>query len=77
MFTFWSCDDILDKGKLLKKFELGDHIMFVGEAVEVFVSDKEPLAHTQGKYWKIGERIQKPPKEVLDRVAKLVEENKK
>src|SRR3989338_770585 len=63
--------------KLLKKFELGDHIMFVGEAVEVFVSDKEPLAHTQGKYWKIGERIQKPPKEVLDRVAKLVEENKK
>ena len=63
--------------KLLKKFELGDHIMFVGEAVEISISDKEPLAYAQGKYWRIGERIQKPTKEVLDKIAKLVEENKK
>jgi len=64
--------------KLFKEIPLGDHTMFVGEVVEVSVDpSKEPLAHHKGKYSVVGERIEKPPVEELDKIKKLVEKFKK
>ena len=63
--------------KVVKEIELGDHIMFVGEVVDISVTDKEPLVLSHGKYWKLTESIQKPPKEVLDKIQKLSEKYKK
>lgn len=63
--------------RLVHAKDLGDHTLFVGEAVDVQVSDKEPLAYFAGKYWKLGERIQKPPQEVLEKIQKLVDKYKK
>ncbi len=59
--------------KLHKTLELGDHTMFVGEVVEISADPNiEPLAYRDGKYWKLGEQIQKPPQEVLDKISKLI-----
>jgi flavin reductase (DIM6/NTAB) family NADH-FMN oxidoreductase RutF len=63
--------------KLVKEVVLGDHIMFVGEAQEVSVSGKEPLAYHDGKYWNLTNQIEKPSKEKLDEITKLVEKHKK
>ena len=63
--------------KLVKEIELGDHITFVGEAVEVSVSQNEPLAYHNGKYWKMVESIQKPDQQARDRIEKLIEKHTK
>ena len=64
--------------RLHKTLELGDHTMFVGEVVEIQADPNiEPLAYRDGKYWKLGEQIQKPKQEVLDRISKLIEKYKK
>ncbi|MBI2079675.1 flavin reductase family protein [Candidatus Micrarchaeota archaeon] len=63
--------------KLIKSIELGDHLMFVGEVVELSATDKEPLAYHAGKYWKIGEIIEKPGQETLEKFEELVKKYKK
>ncbi len=63
--------------KLVNEITLGDHVMFVGEAVDVSVTDKTPLVLSQGKYWKLTESIQKPAKDVLEKIEKLVNKYKK
>jgi len=63
--------------KVIKIIELGDHTMFVGEVVEVFASDKEPLVFSKGSYWHLGEQIKKPPQEIIDKINRLVEKHKK
>ena len=60
--------------ELLKTFELGDHVGYLGQAVEVAVDEsKPPIAYHAGKYWKFGDQIQKPPQEQLDKIKALVE----
>jgi flavin reductase (DIM6/NTAB) family NADH-FMN oxidoreductase RutF len=60
--------------KLMKQEELGDHIMFVGEIVEVSADESiKPLIYHNGKYRQIGEDIHKPSADVLDRIEKLAE----
>ncbi len=63
--------------KLIKSIELGDHMMFVGEVVEVSKGVKEPILYSKGKYWKIGEHVQKPDQKILEKIQKLVEKYKK
>lgn len=63
--------------RVVKEIELGDHILFVGEVVDVSYSDKEPLVLHAGKYWKLNENIQKPGQDVLDKLNELAEKNKK
>ncbi|QQR93069.1 MAG: flavin reductase [Candidatus Iainarchaeum archaeon] len=46
--------------KLVHEVKLGSHTLFVGEAVDVRVGAKEPLAFHAGKYWKLDTPIQKP-----------------
>ena len=64
--------------KVVDKFELGDHVGYVGQAVEVSVDENvKPIVYHAGKYSKSGEQIQKPPQEELDKMAELVEKHKK
>ncbi len=64
--------------KLVKTIEVGDHVAFIGEAVEVYsTGETEPVAYHGGKYYKLGEHIQKPPQEFLDKIKKLVEKHAK
>jgi flavin reductase (DIM6/NTAB) family NADH-FMN oxidoreductase RutF len=58
--------------KLLRQEELGDHIMFVGEVVEISVDeDIEPLIYHNGRYQRLGESIPKPSADVLAKIEKL------
>jgi flavin reductase (DIM6/NTAB) family NADH-FMN oxidoreductase RutF len=64
--------------KLQKYEEIGDHIMFVGEVVEISADENiRPLIYHNGKYWRLSEYIEKPPSDALIRIAKLVEQFKK
>jgi flavin reductase (DIM6/NTAB) family NADH-FMN oxidoreductase RutF len=64
--------------KLLKTVELGDHVGYVGEALEVSADEtKRPIVYHGGKYWQFGLQIQKPPQDFLDKIAKLVEKHRK
>ena len=64
--------------KLYKEIELGDHVMFVGEVIEVYMNkNKEPLAYHKVKYWKLGENIQKPPQEEMEKIKSIVEKHRK
>lgn len=63
--------------KLINEMEIGDHIMFIGEAVDISFSDKTPLVLSSGKYWKLTESIQKPAKDVTNKIDELVEKYKK
>ena len=64
--------------KLLREIELGDHVMMVGEAVDISLNNgKEPLAYHKLKYFKMTETIAKPQGEELERIKSVVEKNKK
>jgi len=52
--------------------EVGDHTMFIGEVMEIEAhADKKPLAYSFGKYYGLGEQIQKPEQDVLDKIEQL------
>jgi flavin reductase (DIM6/NTAB) family NADH-FMN oxidoreductase RutF len=58
--------------KLVKQEELGDHIMFVGEVVEITADENiKPLIYHNGKYRHLGEDISKPSAKVLTKIEKL------
>ena len=64
--------------KLIKHVPLGDHDMFVGEAIEISIDENlKPLSYNMGKYWKVGDNIQKPSQEVLDKINRLYEKYRK
>ena len=64
--------------RLVKKIRLGDHVTLVGEVVEVHhAAGKKPLAYHSQKYWKLGRNIEKPQRQKLDRIKKIIERHKK
>jgi flavin reductase (DIM6/NTAB) family NADH-FMN oxidoreductase RutF len=64
--------------KLMKQIELGDHIMFVGEVVEISADENiKPLIYHNGKYRQIGEDILKPSVDMLATIEKLAEKHKR
>lgn len=64
--------------KVVEHKKLGDHVMFVGQAVEVSVDENlKPILYYRGKYWRIGENVPKPEKEVLDKINHIATKYKK
>ena len=63
--------------KVVRILDMGDHAMFVGRIVKVGWSKKEPILYHQGKYWKLGKRIEKPTQKFRDRVATLAEKHRR
>ncbi|HEY9385801.1 MAG TPA: flavin reductase family protein [Nitrososphaeraceae archaeon] len=58
--------------KLVKQEDMGDHIMFVGEVIEISADENiPPLLYHNGKYWRLGEAITKPPPEILNKIEEL------
>jgi hypothetical protein len=57
---------------LVKQEELGDHIMFVGEVIEISADENiRPLLYHNGRYWILGEAIIKPQPDILNRIEEL------
>lgn len=56
--------------------DLGDHTAFVGEAVSIDSLDKDPLVYSQGKYWRFGDKVEKP-EGIKEKVKKLAEKHSK
>ena len=64
--------------KLVKEIQLGTHIMFVGEVIEVSLnSSKTPLAYHKGKYGQVEFNIPKPTQEEREKINKILEKHKK
>jgi len=60
--------------KLMRQEELGDHIMFVGEVMEISADENiKPLIYHNGSYRKLGEDVSKPSVDVLVMIEKLAE----
>ena len=63
--------------RLVNKVEAGDHVAFIGEAVEIHMPDKKPLAYHGLKYWKLNETIPKPPQDELERIQRVIEKHRR
>ncbi len=64
--------------KLMKQLDIGSHTIFIGEVQDAKKSEgKAPLAYHIGRYFKIGEQIQKPGEDVLNKIEKTVKKYSK
>ena len=64
--------------KLANKIEAGDHVAFIGEAVEVYsATEKEPLVYHGQKFWKFGANIPRPQEDEMNRIKAIVEKHTK
>ena len=58
--------------KLMRFEELEDHIMFVGEVIEISADENiESLIYHNGRYRRLGESISKPLADALETIEKL------
>ncbi len=63
--------------KLFREITFGDHIMFVGEAINAIYNQEKPsLIYNDGKYWSL-QALTKPSQEERERMLKIVEKYKK
>lgn len=64
--------------KLINQVEAGDHILLIGEIVDVQLNKgKEPLAYHKLKFWKLEKNIEKPNEKELEKIRSIVQKNKK
>jgi flavin reductase (DIM6/NTAB) family NADH-FMN oxidoreductase RutF len=64
--------------KLLTHEEIGDHIMFVGEIIEITADENiKPLVYHNGMYWKLGDNLPRPRQEILDGIKQFAEKYQK
>ena len=63
--------------RLVQEIALGDHIMFVGEALNVSVNPAESVVYHAGKYWALGAQIGKPAQNELERIGSVLKKHKK
>jgi flavin reductase (DIM6/NTAB) family NADH-FMN oxidoreductase RutF len=60
--------------RLMKQEELGDHIMFVGETIEISANENiKPLIYHNGRYWRLGENVLSPQSDIKETIVKLAE----
>ena len=57
--------------RLIRHIDIGDHPLLVGEVLSIKTRDKEPLIYHLGKYFHVGEQIQKPEEDVLQKIETL------
>lgn len=64
--------------KVTKHEEMGDHIMFIGEVLDISVNENvSPILYNGGKYYKLGEKINKPQEQILEKIKALIQKHKK
>jgi flavin reductase (DIM6/NTAB) family NADH-FMN oxidoreductase RutF len=60
--------------KLVKREEIGDHVMFIGEVAEISADEKiKPLVYHNGKYWRLDDnnKIPRPSQELIDKIEQI------
>ncbi len=62
--------------KLIKDIDIGDHTMFIGEAIEVSVTNNKPLVYHDGKYGKVT-FIPKPSEEERNRFNTIIKKHQR
>jgi len=64
--------------KALRQEEIGDHIMFIGEIIEITADENiKPLVYHNDMYWKLGDNLPRPPQEILDGIKRFAEKYQK
>ncbi len=63
--------------KLVQVVDIGDHPIYIGEVVELSVSDKQPITYYTGKYFTVGEHIPKPEETELASIGELIRKHTK
>ncbi len=64
--------------KLVRHEEIGDHLMFIGEVLNISADENAiPLVYHNGKYWKLNEIVEKPTADILKRIEELAEKYEK
>jgi flavin reductase (DIM6/NTAB) family NADH-FMN oxidoreductase RutF len=64
--------------KLLAHEKIRDHIMFVGEIIEITADENiKPLVYHNGMYWKLGDNLPRPRREILDGIKQFAEKYQK
>ena len=64
--------------KLVNKIEVGDHVAFIGEAVEIYpITANEPLVYHGQKFWKFGANIPWSSEAEMSRIKEIVEKHTK
>ncbi|HLC59830.1 MAG TPA: flavin reductase family protein [Candidatus Nanoarchaeia archaeon] len=64
--------------RLVNTIELGDHTLFVGEAVEVHpITAKEPIVYHGQKFWKLGDNIPRTSEQEMNKIKSLIEKHTK
>ena len=58
--------------KLVHEITLGSHTLFIGEAVDIRVGAKEPLAFHAGRYWKLDTPLQRPSDAERERMSQVM-----
>ena len=62
--------------RLYKEITLGDHIMFVGEVIEISADENiRPLLYHNGRYWRLGEALIKPQPDIMIRIEELAQKH--
>jgi len=58
-----------------QSLDVGSHVMFIGNVVNAKIGNKnkKPLIYYAASYWRFGEKIEKPKKEVLDKISAIIE----
>jgi flavin reductase (DIM6/NTAB) family NADH-FMN oxidoreductase RutF len=63
--------------KLFQEISFGDHIMFIGEAVDaIHNQEKQSLIYHDGKYWSL-QSLTKISQEERERIRKVVDKYRK
>ncbi|MDO8538240.1 MAG: flavin reductase, partial [archaeon] len=63
--------------KLVNEIALGDHVMLVGEILELYSSDEKPIALGMGKYWELEKNLPRKTEEEITRIRNIVEKHRK
>ncbi|MBI4360170.1 flavin reductase family protein [Candidatus Micrarchaeota archaeon] len=62
---------------VIDEMDVAGYRAFIGRVVALCGTRQEPLVYSQGKYFKRGERVQKPDQKTLDRAKKVFEKHRK
>lgn len=63
--------------KIIKKIPAGDHVVFLAEVLDANSTGKTPLLYHAGKFYTVGEIIQKPSPEGLEKIREIIMKHKK
>lgn len=56
--------------------KLGGREWFIGEIIRISSTKKPPLLYHNGKYWNLGNQIQKPKSKIISEVNSVIEKYK-